>query len=329
MERGAHASKGEIRMKNPGMAICLAVIALLVAMPGFSQSDSHQGRGKAVVTILPKHEGASPLSITGQELSIKVNGKPAQVTSWKPLQSAENSLELVLLIDGSARSSLANQFDTIEQFVKALPPNTKAAIAYMANGRAVFAGGLTADHEQVLRALHLPSGTSGSNASPYFCLSDLAQHWPSSDLSARREVVMVTDGVDNYQMEYDPDDPYVQAAIKDSVRAGVVVYAVYWLNKGIVSSTQYQNNAGQNHLIAVTEATGGKSFWMGMGNPVSLQPFFDELARRLRNQYELGFVGTLKDKPEIESLKVKLSTPGADVDAPQQVFISPAVLAQN
>jgi hypothetical protein len=256
-------------MKNPGMAMCLAVITLLAAAPGFSQTDSHQGQGKAVVTVLPKHDGASPLSITGQELSIKVNGKPAQFTSWKPLQSGENSLELVLLIDGSARSSLGNQFDAIEHFVKALPPNTKAAIAYMANGRAVFAGALSADHEQVLRALHMPAGTPGSNASPYFCLSDLAQHWPSTDRAARREVLMVTDGVDNYQLEFDPDDPYVQAAITDSVRAGVVVYSIYWMNKGIVSSSQYQSNSGQNHLIAVTQATGGKNFWQGMGNPVS------------------------------------------------------------
>ena len=32
------------------------------------------------------------------------------------------------------------------------------------------------------------------------------------------------------------------------------------------------------------QATGGKSFWQGMGNPVSFQPYFEELTRRLRNQ---------------------------------------------
>jgi len=42
-------------------------------------------------------------------------------------------------------------------------------------------------------------------------------------------------------------------------------------------------------LIEVTEATGGKNLWAGMGNPVSLQPYFEDLARRLGNQYELDF----------------------------------------
>ncbi len=66
----------------------------------------------------------------------------------------------------------------------------------------------------------------------YFCLSDLAKRWPSQDPAARREVVMVTDGVDNYQRQFDPEDPYVQAAIADSLRAHLVVYALYWKNQG-------------------------------------------------------------------------------------------------
>ena len=36
---------------------------------------------------------------------------------------------------------------------------------------------------------------------------------------------MVTDGVDYYELRFDPEDPYVQAAIKDSAKAGLVVYA--------------------------------------------------------------------------------------------------------
>jgi hypothetical protein len=49
----------------------------------------------------------------------------------------------------------------------------------------------------------------------------------------------------------------------------------------------------------------------------------------LRNQYELSFVGTLKDKPEIGFLKLKLTAPGAEVEAPQQVFVLPVAAAQK
>ncbi|MGD0548815.1 MAG: hypothetical protein ABR991_13500 [Terracidiphilus sp.] len=315
-------------MKNQSFALCLAVTTLL-APTAFAQGDALQGQGKAVVTVLPKKDGAAPPSITGQDMSIKVEGRPARVTSWKSLQSPENAIELVLLIDGSARSSLGTQFQSIEGFVKSLPPNIKAAIAYMQNGRAVFAGGFTTDHAQVLRGLHLSNGSAGSSASPYFCLSDLAKNWPSSEKAARREVVMVTDGIDPYHPEYDPEDPYLQAAINDSVRAGLVVYSIYWQGKGGASNSSYETNAGQGLLNEVAQATGGKSYWMGMGNPVSFDPYFDELTRRFRNQYELGFTTGLTGKPKIEELKLKFSAPGAEVDAPGQVMVYPAAPAQN
>jgi hypothetical protein len=311
------------------MALWMAALTLLGPAPVFSQSDGNQGQGQAIVTVLPKHDGEVAASVANQDLSVKLNGKQAKVTAWTLLQGPADSLELVVLIDSSARSSLGSQLDEIASFVKSLPPNTKAAIAYMESGRAVFAAPLSADHAQVLSALHLPGGSPGSDASPYFCLSDLAAHWPSANRKARREVVMVTDGVDNYQRQFDPDDPYVQAAISDSVRAGLVVYSIFWRSQGRADSSMYENNGGQNLLNEVTQATGGKNFWQGMGNPVSFQPFFDELTRRLRNQYELGFVSRLNGKAEVENLKLKLSAPGTEIDAPQQVLVFPLAPAQK
>jgi hypothetical protein len=282
-----------------------------------------------VVTVLPKQKGKLPVSVTGQDISLKVNGKPASVTEWKPLQSSANSLELVLLIDGSARNNLATQFGDIRHFVNNLPPNVTAAIAYMQNGRAVFAGALSADHAKVLSGLHLAGGQIDSSSSPYFCLSDLAKHWPSQDLGARREVVLVTDGIDNLQNGYDPSDPYVQASIADAVRAGAVVYSIYWMNSDVSDNSLASNNIGLSLLSEVSQATGGKSYWSGTGNPVSLAPFLDELARRLRNQYELSFTVPMGGKAQVADLKLKLSVPGAAIGSPQKVFVSPVASAHK
>jgi len=280
------------------------------------------------VTVLAKQHGETPANISQQDVSIKVNGKPSIVTSWAPLRGPEARLELVILIDSSARSSLGSQFGDIEHFINGLPTNAKAGIAYMMNGQANFAGPLTADHAEVLRALHLPGGSPGSSASPYFCLSDLAKHWPSKDRGVRREVIMITDGVDNYERQLDLNDPYVQAAIDDSLRAGLVVYSIYWLNQGLADRTLYANNAGQSLLNQVTEATGGKNFWEGFGNPVSFQPFFEEIARRLENQYELGFSTHLNGKPATKSLKLKVDGIAVEVTAPKQVFVDRAGAAE-
>ncbi|MGA2276284.1 MAG: hypothetical protein ABSG00_01670 [Terracidiphilus sp.] len=302
----------------------MALWAVLLAMLAAGTAGAQSGQGRVVVTVLARHSDQASSSANQQDLSVKVDGKDARITKWERYKIPNDNLEVVLLIDDSAISSLGNQFGEIKQFIRSLPPNAKAAIAYMKYGRAVFSGELTADHDQVLRGFHVPQGTPGSSASPYFCLSDLARHWPSTDSQARREVVMVTDGVDYYEMRYDPEDPYVHAAISDSVRANLVVYSIYWMNQGIASQTLYANYAGQNLLSEVTEATGGKSYWIGMGNPVSFSPYFSDIVRRFDSQYELRFDGASGSKPKVETLDLKLKVPGATVDAPQKVLVTPA-----
>ena len=312
------------------IVIAMCVVAGGLSLSGLALAQGEkEGQGQAIVTVLPKNGGAQGAAVSADGMTVKVNGKESKITGFEPLRGANDGVELVVLIDGSARTSLARQLDDIAQFVKSLPPNIRATIGYMENGRAALAGPFTADHAAVLKGLHIPAGAAGSNASPYFCLSDLAKRWPSQDTSVRREVVMVTDGVDEYDRRFDPEDPYVQAAIEDSVRARMVVYAIYWRDQGRASNTFYANNAGQNLLVEVTEATGGKSFWEGIGNPVSFQPYLDELTRRLQNQYELSFVVPTNGKPEVESLKLKFKAPGAEVDAPQQVFVARPGVAMN
>jgi hypothetical protein len=317
-------------MKRSGLAaIALTAGTLMAAFPVFAQRTDQQGQGRAIVTVLPSAKNGNAGQISAQNLKVKVNGKESTVTSFDQLQESNSPVELVLLLDAGARASLGTQFNDIKTFVKEMPPNTKMAIAYMQQGRAAFSSQLSSNAADVLKGLHLSTGIPGENASPYFCLSDLAKSWPSHDRTARREVVMVTDGVDNYERRFDPEDPYVQTAIKDSVRAGLVVYSIYWQNTGRINSTRYESNAGQNLLLMVTQATGGNSYWQGLGNPVSMQPFFQDLRRRLSNQYEVSFTAPSNGKPEVKSLKVDLHVPSAKVAAPQQVLVTGAISARG
>src|SRR5579863_3365192 len=245
--------KGAMEMKKVALAMSLAAGALMVAAPAFPQNEN-EGRGQALVTVLPAHDKDASPTLSQQDLTLKVDGKNSTITNLTPLRDQSSQLELVLLIDGAARTSMATQLGDIAKFVKTLPPAAKVAIAYMQNGQAVFAGPLTTDRAQALKALHIPGGVPGVSASPYFCLSNLAQHWPSNDRAARREVVMITDGVDYYSPRYDPEDPYMQAAVTDSVRAGLVVYSIYWQNHGRFDRSGYATNAGQNLLLSVTQA---------------------------------------------------------------------------
>jgi hypothetical protein len=310
-------------MKTLGTGLLMAAGALLIAAPVFSAPTTNQGQGQAVVTVLPKGGDEAHTSIAPQDLQLRVNGKVSNVTSWTRAQGAGSPLELVLLIDSSARASLGTQLPDMKNFIQEMPSHTKMTVAYMVNGKAELTGPLSSDPAQVLRGLHLPNGFVGQSASPYFCLSELAKNWPSNDPTARREVVMVTDGVDYYNMRYDPDDPYVQAAITDAVRAHIVVYSIYWVNRGFADRSLYQSNAGQNLLAEVTQATGGNSYWEGLGNPVSFAPYFKDLRVRFENQYRLGFTSDLKGKPQVQNMNLKVGGTVAKVSAPQQVFVQP------
>jgi len=313
-------------MKKLAFALSMAAGALMAVAPALA-ADENEGRGQAVVTVLPVHDKeAAPANLTQQDLAIKINGKDSTITNWTPLRGVNDRLELVVLIDSSARTSMANQLGEISNFLKTLPPEAKVSVAYMQYGAAVLSGPLTTDHAQAAKGLHISGGIPGSSASPYFCLSSLAQHWPSDDRGARRVVVMITDGVDYYNPRYDPEDPYMQAAITDSVRAGLVVYSMYWQNQGRFDRTGYATNAGQNLLQQVTQATGGISYWQGYGNPVSFQPYFKDLDRRLANQYEIGFTAPLKNKPVVASMKLKANGISGKIDAPQQVLLAPAAM---
>ncbi|HEY1768502.1 MAG TPA: hypothetical protein VGG26_12650 [Terracidiphilus sp.] len=305
----------------PAVAFLVLTGSLFATRPAFAASESQQGQGRAIVTVLPDKNAPAP-QISQQQLNVKVDGKNSQVTRWRQL-GPNSPVELVILIDGAARSSLGTQMRDIQHFVQTLPPNVSAAIAYMENGRAALAGPLTTDRAQTLNGLHITGGVPGISASPYFCLSDLAQHWPSNHRAARREVVMITDGVDYYDgaRHYDPEDPYLQAAITESARTQLIVYSIYWRNIGRIDRSMAADNSGQNLLAQLTQATGGNNYWEGYGNPVSLQPFFEDIDRRLSNQYELGFMAASKGKPQVESFRLKADVHGAKIDAPQQVLV--------
>ena len=301
------------------LAVLVAAGALLSASLALAKEPNQEGQGRAVVTVMSKNE--IPGGIPQDALHLKIDGKVSTVTGWTALHSPESPLQVVILIDDDARSSLGVQMSDIANFIKGLPPNAEVAVAYMENGRAALAGPLTTNHSAAMNGLHMPlGGMPGVSASPYFCLSDLAKNWPSNDTHARREVVMVTDGVDYYEIRYDPDDPYVASAITDSIRAHLIVYSIYWRNQGFLGRTGYADFDGQNLLAQLTQATGGNSYWQGYGNPVSLEPYFTEISRRFDNQYELDFMAPMGSKPQMKTLKLKVSAK-VQVDAPQQVYV--------
>jgi hypothetical protein len=315
-------------MPNPGLisrlipstvlAGCLAATFSVYAPGAYAQSGVPT---QTVVTVMPKNAN-QPASVSESQLQASIDGKRAQVTSFTPLTGERSGLQMVVLIDSSARASVTLQFNDLKNFIRSLPEGAQVGVAYMQNGRAVITQNITPDHNLAANALAIPNGVPGATGSPYFCLSDLVKNWPSGATTDRREVLMITDGVDLYYgRTYDPNDPYVQSAITDSQRAGVLVHSIFYRDAGRFDSGQWTEAGAQNYLQQVSQATGGRAYWQGFGNPVSFVPFLDDLHKRLANQYELGLLVSPKNKASLQPLKLKVTAPGTKVDAPQMILV--------
>jgi hypothetical protein len=312
------------RISGVLLAGCLAAAFSPLVLPSahlFAQSGVPT---QTVVTVMPK-SGAQPTSIPESAVQASVGGKSAQIGSWIPLRGERSGLEIVVLIDSSARSGLSLQYGELRNFVERLPEGAEVGVAYMQNGRAIMAQNLTADRKLAAEAFRLTSGVPGESGSPYFCLSDLVKKWPSGNGQPdgnRREVIMITDGVDLYYGRgFDPNDPYVETAISDAQKAGVLVHSIFYRDTGRFDRSQWTEAGAQSYLLQVSDATGGRAYWQGFGNPVSFAPFLDDLQTRLQNQYELGILASPRNKTQLQPLKVKVNAPGVKVDAPKMVVV--------
>jgi VWFA-related protein len=306
-------------MKTGTCKVAMMVVAvcypILGGVPVLSAQETNTGR--AIVTVSTK-SAEDTTTVPKQTITLSEGRKAQEVAGWVPLRGARSGLQLVVLLDDSSRGNLGLQLNDIRSFLTALPPTAQVAIGYMRNGTPNLVQNFTSDHAQAAKSLRLPSGIAGGNGSPYFCLSDLVKHWPGGDSNVRREVIMVTDGVDRYSgRRFDPDDPYVQAATSDAQKASVIVYSIYYRGAGRLDRNLMVTDGGQNYLTQLSSSTGGKVYTEGLGNPVSFAPFLSDIQRKLQNQYELSFLSTAK--PGLQSIRVKTSQPNTSLEYPSRV----------
>jgi hypothetical protein len=313
------------------VAYCAAVLLGGVVLPGGVAAALAQGNEggpqgpSAIVTVEPKGGGELGQPVPQSAVHAKVAGKDAPVVEWHHYgpQATQPNLQLVLLIDDGARSSLGLHLKELQRFLAEQPPSTEVAVAYMRNGAAALTTPFTTNHEQAGQTLRLPISSPGTNGSPYFALSDLLKRWPAHDPNERREVVMITDGIDRYNgLRYDPSNPYINATIRDVIRNRAVVYSIYYHDAGFADRTEAGVDSGQNYLTQLSQAVGGEFFYQGTGNPVDFTPYLNEINRKLANQYELTVTPPAGAK-NIVNLKVQVSAPNTRTQAPQQIFVGP------
>lgn len=263
-------------------------LALMAAQPGDAapRPNTTGVPAQLVVTALPGTTSGRPESLEPGEITVLLGKTPAPVIRMQRLAGDLADMQLFVLLDDSTRSSgLSLHFSELRAFLGSLPATTQVAIGYMRNGSFALTQPFTAEHRKAAEALRLPMAIPGENGSPYFALSDLVKHWPSQQAANRRAVLMLTDGVDRYWGATVLDDPYMDEAIDSALKRGVMVYSIYLRGAGAYDRRGRVTLFGQSRLIEASEETGGHAYLLDFADPVTIEPFLNDLRARLDNQY--------------------------------------------
>jgi len=313
-------------MKKRSLMV-VSLIAIAVLLAGVQVATAQQAPSAAevtanlVVTVEARH-GSNIPEIQRDDVMVYEGHDRDRVTGWQPLQSEHAGLEFFILIDDSSGASLGSQLEDLRQFIMAQPPTTKIGIAYMQNGTAQVVQNLTSDHAAAAKAMRLPMGNPGASASPYFSLGDLIKRWPPSN--ERHEVLMITDGIDQYWGS-GPDNAYVDQVIEQAQRAGLIVYSIYTPGGGHLGHSFWRTYWGQNYLSQLSDETGGESYYLiGSAPPVTFAPYLEDITRKLNHQYLLTFVPKPEKKAGMRRIKVQTEVPNAELISADKVWVPAA-----
>jgi len=305
--------------KNSRFSSALFVLAMTVV--GAQAQQPSEVPVHIVVTV-ESNKGKEIPVINREDVIVHEGRDRDPVVDWVPAQGEHAALELMILLDDGSNSTLGTQLDDLRNFISSQPNTTTVGVAYMRDGIAEVVQNLTNDHSAAAKALRLPLGTRGVNGSPYLALTDLVKRWPTT--AARRAVVMATDGVDRLYGTGDLQDPYLDEAIDNALRAGITVSAIYTPGVGHFGHSYWQTYWGQTYLSRLADETGGEAYYIGFsGPPVSFTPFLEDVEERLAHQYLLTFLAKPPKKANWQRVRLMTEVPNADLVAPGKVWVTP------
>jgi hypothetical protein len=134
-----------------------------------------------------------------EDVKVKQGKNFLKVTHLIPAEGTNAALQLMILIDDTLNTSVGNNLEDLKKFIGAQPPSTVIAVGYMSNAGVNVVQNFTPDHDLAVKAVRLPRGSPSTMDSPYLSLISLVKGWPQQKV--RREVLMVTDGIDRLRGE--------------------------------------------------------------------------------------------------------------------------------
>lgn len=301
------------------MATLFALAAPSLYTPLLAKAPNPVVAGKATITVtVIGKKDTPPPPISKDDVQLTVSKERKQVAGWEKA----DSLSLAILIDDSLDTTVAGQWNDLKEFIMAQPPSTSIAVAYAANSSAMIAQDFTTDHALAAKALRIPRGQFGIGSSPYLAVIDWLKRWPET--GSRRSLLLISSGIDSFRGAWGPFYPDVDTVVDEAQRGNVNIWSIYSPGAGHRSRSFGLTNLGQNNLNKMTDETGGESYYLGLGTPVSFKPFLDELQLHLSNQYLLAFAGDSGPKGKLVRPQIKTELPNVELSHADNAYLRPS-----
>jgi hypothetical protein len=299
------------------IALIFAALTLVIGLFATSLVAAGPGTVNLTVTAVGKKDTSPPL-VTKEDVLFFLDKDRTQVANWKHGEK----LYLAVLIDDSLDSGIANEWGDLKAFFAAQPSTTYISVAYVRNGTANLVQDFTNDHELAARALRLPFGDGGSFTSPYLALLDLMKTWPAS--GERRSVLLFSSGVDYFRGQFEIVNPDLDSTISRAQKGNINIWTIYAPDAGHRGRRFFAATRAQSFLSQLSDETGGESFYLGTGAPITIKPYLDELSTHLSNQYLLTFNASGGPKGRFTRARVTTELGYVEFLSASQVFLPAA-----
>ena len=319
-------------------SFCFLILGGPMARPQ-EQSASRTVPVHLVITDAAVREDAELPRLQKEDVKVKQRKNFLQVTQVIPAQGDNAALQLMILIDDTLNTSVGNNLNDLKSFISSQPSSTVIGIGYMSNAGVNIAQNFTADHDAAVKAVRLPRGNFSTIDSPYLSLISLVKGWPQQNV--RREVLMVTDGIDRLRGEQPQPSRMgpnfgtvyhsmptlsvdVTSASEISQRYNVLVYTMYAPGVGRVGRSSWDLQLGLSGLSKLLAETGGECFSLGTTQLVSFQPYLDRLQKMFSNQYYVVFQAVPGKKAGLQRVNVQTELTNSEILAPDNVWVAAA-----
>jgi hypothetical protein len=305
-------------------ALIVSLAVFVTSFPLLAQQRRAAVPVRMTVTVRLLDKDKRMPDVSREDVIVRQDNHRLKVTGWRSARGGQAGLDLFILLDDTSDPSLGSQLDDLRAFINAQPQTTSVGVGYMRNATVQIVQNFTAEHSQAAKALRLPVASSGAYGSPYLSVIDLMKRWPGHP--NRREMIMVTDGIDRARggpryRGLSFITPDVDSASRVAQRTGTIIHTIFTRGVGRLGSNFWEITNGQNGIAKLSDETGGWSFYLGTQNSVSFQPYLDDLQSILDNQFLLDFQALPGKKAGLQHVRLTTEVAGVELDSADSVWV--------